>query len=313
MTRKSLIFAVCLATLGAFGVLSSNGIAARDPASISELAPADEYFGHMRLSPFGIRHMIFSLKDDLHHGRRKPDAIEHDALEVQDALQDWSMRYPHDTWIPSALWNLAILYEELPGDDARTHAVAVLEKVHDQYNGTAFATDAQRDLTRGIGVRPWPHWAGSPPASSSPLPASSSPIPSSSPLHSASPLRSALPLPSSAPLHSSSPLRSASPVPPTLPTIDEPSLLIAITETKNMDTSQAMALESKFWSLSHDGSDASYTRCAWQLAVLFESLPGATAQTQAVRLLAFLVDRYPSVVYGRWAMRDLERGVGLRT
>src|SRR6185437_14409613 len=102
------------------------------------------------------------------------------ALLVQDALQDWSTRYPRDSWIPAALWNLATLYEELPGDHARTHALAVLEKVRDQYVGTDFATSAQRDLTRGIGVRPWPHWAGSPPPSSSPS-ASPSPTSSSSP------------------------------------------------------------------------------------------------------------------------------------
>lgn len=270
-----MIFAVFLGTLAAFGVLSSNGIAARGPVTVSDLAPADEYFGRMRLSPFGIRHMIFSLKDDLHRGRRKPDAIEHDALEVQDALQDWSTRYPRDSWIPAALWNLAILYEELPGEDARTHALAVLEKIRDQCAGTQFAINAQRDLARGIGVRPWPHWAGSPPPTTSPPP--SSPLPSST------------------------------------PAIDQSSLLLAITAAKKIDTPQALALESKFWSLSHNGSDASYTRCAWELAAVFESLPGQTAQTHAVRLLAFLVDRYPDAIYGKWALRDLERGVGLRS
>jgi hypothetical protein len=278
MTRTSLIFALCLATLGAFALFSSNGIAARGPVSVSDLAPADEYFGHMRLSPFGIRHLIFSLKDDLHHGRRKPDAIAHDALEVQDALQDWSTRYPRDSWIPGALWNLAVLYEELPGDDSRTHAIAVLQKIRDQYAGTDFASNAQRDLARGIGVRPWPHWAGSPPPSSSP-----------------------------------SPSLSTSPAPSSTPAIDASSLLLAITAAKDMDTTQALALESKFWSLSHDGADPAYTRCAWELAAIFESLPGEAAQTQAIRLLAFLVDRYPDVVYGKWALRDLKRGVGLRS
>lgn len=276
MTRMSLIFAVCLATLEALGVFSSNGIAVRGPVSVSDLAPADEYFGRLRLSPFGIRHKIFSLKDDLHHGRRKPDAIEHDALDVQDALQDWSSRYPRDSWIPAALWNLAILYEELPGEDARTHAVAVLEKVRDQYAGTDVAANAQRDLTRGIGVRPWPHWAGSPPPSSTPLP---------------------------------SPSESPSARPPT----DAASLLLAITAAKNMNTTQATTLETTFWSLSRGGSDASYNRCAWELAAALESLPGETAQTHAIRLLAFLVDRYPDSIYGRWAMRDLKRGVGLRS
>jgi hypothetical protein len=265
MTRTCLIVAVFLATLGAFGVSASNGIAARGPVSVSDLAPADEYFGRLRLSPFGVRHMIFSLKYDLHHGRQKPDAIEHDALEVQDALQDWSTRYPRDSWIPAALWNLAILYEELPGDDARTHALAVLQKLRDQYSGSEFALDAQRDLTRGIGVRPGPHWAGSP-----------------------------------------------SPSPSATAAADEPSLLLAIMTPKKIDTSQALALESKFWSLSHGGDDASYARCAWELAAAFESLPGQTAQDHAIRLLALLVDRHPDSVYGKWALRDLERGVGLR-
>lgn len=282
MTRTSLIFAICLATLGAFAVLSSNGIAARGPVSVSDLAPADEYFGHLHLSPLGIRHTIFSLKYDLHRGRRKPDAIEHDALEVQDALQDWSVRYPRDSWIPAALWNLAVLYEELPGSDAQTHAVAVLQKLRDQYAGTDFATNAQRDLSRGIGVRPWPRWAGAPPAPGSP-PASGSPAPS--------------------PLSSPTSTPSAT---------DEASLLKAITAARG-NASQALALESRFWSLSHNGADASYVRCAWELAAAFESLPGPTAQTHAIRLLALLVDRYPDIIYGRWAMRDLKRGIGLRS
>jgi hypothetical protein len=242
----------------------------------------------MRLSPFGIRHMIFSLKDDFHHGRRKPDAVEHDALEVQDALQDWSTRYPRDSWIPAALWNLAVLYEELPGDDARTHAVAVLQKIRDRYAGTEFATNARRDLTRGIGVRPWPHWAGSPPPSSAASARASSALPSSSP--------------SLAP----------SLAPSAIPTIDASSLLLAITADKNLSSAQTLALESKFWSLSHGGNDPTYARCAWELAATFESLPGQTAQTHAIRLLALLVDRYPDVIYGRWAMRDLKRGVGSR-
>lgn len=257
MTRMSLALAVVLI------------FAAHGGAALSDLAPADEYFGHTHLSPLGIRHTILSLKDDLHHGRRKPDAIEHDALEVQDALQDWSTRYPRDSWIPSALWNLAVLYEELPGDDARTHAIAVLEKIRDGYSGTEFASNAQRDLARGIGVRPWPRWAGNPHPSAVPSPAAIA---------------------------------------------DAASLLNAIDGArKTTDVSSIVALEAKFWALSHNGADASYSRCAWELAAIYESMAGDTAQTHAIRMLAFLVDRYPDVIYGRWALRDLKRGVGLRT
>lgn len=254
------MFAVFLATLTALILSSPSGAAGSGPVSISDLAPADRYFGHMRLSPLGIRHTIFSLKDDLHHGRRKPDAIAHDALEVQDALQDWSAQYPHDSWLPAALWNLAVLYEELPGSDARTHALAVLQKLRDDYAGTAFAANAQRDLARGIGVRPWPHWAGAPPAAVSVTGAAA--------------------------------------------------LLPAIAAAKSVPA--ALAVESQFWTMSRNGTDGSYARAAWELAALYESLPGETAQTHAIRLLALLVDRYSDGIYGTWAMRDLKRGIGVR-
>ncbi len=269
MTGTKIALAICLATLTAFALSSPNGTAAAGPVSISDLAPADEYFGHMRLSPLGIRHMIFSLAADLHRARRKPDAIEHDALSVQDALQDWSTRYPRDSWLPAALWNLAVLYEELPGAGARLHAIAVLQKIRDDFSGTAFATNARRDLERGIGVRPWPRWAGTPPT-----PRSSS--------------------------SSSCTVSNAQ------------CLLGAIAAAKKTDASAALALEAQFWTLSHNGADAAYTRCAWELAARFESLPGETAQTHAIRLLAFLVDRHPEEIFGKWAMRDLKRGVGLR-
>jgi len=264
MTRRAFVLAICLATLTALALLSPNGTAAHGPVSVSDLAPADEYFGRMRMSPLGIRHMVFSLADDLHHARRKPDAIEHDALLIQDALQDWSSRYPRDSWLPAALWNLAVLFEELPGTHARDSAVAVLQTIREHYSGTVFAANAQRDLARGIGVRPWPHWAGA------------SPSPSCTVISSAD------------------------------------CLLRAITAAQKSDTSSAVALEARFWTLSRNGTDAAYTRCAWELAAVFESLPGETAQTHAIRLLALLVDRYPDVIFGKWAMRDLKRGVGLR-
>jgi len=48
------------------------------------------------------------------------------------------------------------------------------------------------------------------------------------------------------------------------------------------------------------------------LAAVYERLPGDDARQRAIRLLALLVDRFPAQVYAAWAMRDLERGVGVR-
>lgn len=144
------------AAIGAAQIFFSAGTAFSGPASFSDLAPADEYFGRDRMSPLVIRHRIFALKDDLHRGRKQPGDVAHDAGTVQDALQDWSSRFPRDPWIPSAAWNLATLYEELPGPGAQRSAVGLLQFVRVRYGQTQFAAYAAHDLTRGVGVRAYP-------------------------------------------------------------------------------------------------------------------------------------------------------------
>lgn len=298
MTRASLPAAVSLiATLTAFAVSSSNGIASHDPASISALAPADEYFGRLKLSPLGIRHEVLTLKDDFHHARARPDVIEHKAEDVEDSIDDWATRFPQDTWIASAAWQLATLFEELPGKDAHEHAIVVLELVRDRFPDSVFADDAKRDLARGVGIRPWPHWAGPDPESVAVAPSSGA---------SAKPQPQATSKPQSQ--------RTAA---PTAAPADPQSLVSAILVLQNStDAAHAAAvdqLEDRFWSLSHGGTDGAYERAAWELAATFERLPGTNSKAQAIRLLALLVDRYPGDIYGRWAMRDLSRGVGERS
>lgn len=215
------------------------------------------------MSPLGIRHKIFSLKDDLHHARANPDAIQNDASWVEDALQDWIRRFPRDPWLPATAWNLAILYEELPGAEAQAHAVALLRTVRDRFADSTYAGNAARDLSRGVGVRPWPKWAKHPADDADSL------------------------------------------VQAILALADEPDATQGLAE--------AQSLEARYWTLSRNGDDAAYARAAWELAVAYERLPGSDVRMRAIRLLALLVDRYSSSVYGRWALRDLARGIGERS
>jgi hypothetical protein len=257
---------MCWAALLVLGLSSVDGAATRGSVSISALAPADEYFGRLKLSPFGIRHKIFSLKDDLHHGRMRPDSIEHDAELIDDALRDWFARYPQDPWLPATAWNLATLYEELPGQEAQSLATTTLAFVQKSFADTPYAGLAARNIKRGVGVRPWPHWAGlSPP--------------------------------------------SAAPSPIVAETPNDASSLVASILAQS-DAHGANTLEARYWALSKGGADPSYARAAWQLAALYERLPGEDSRKRAIRFLALLVDRYEDSVYGRWALRDLERGVG---
>ncbi len=237
-------------------------------AVVSDLAPADEYFGHVHISVVRMHHQVFALKDDVHHEREHPDAILRETDQINDAYFDWAHQFPKDRWLPRTGWELATLYEELPGSAARDRAIALLDFLRDGFKSSSFADASQRELARGIGIRPWPRWAG-----------------------------------------------------PEPPPSDALGLLTAIKNAEAQAAGKpeseagdetAKALEEAFRAQSHDGDDIRYAGCAWELAVLYQYLPGEPARDGAIRMLALVLDRYPRTQYGTWSLRDLIRGVGVR-
>lgn len=94
---------------------------------LTRTAPADEYFGALKYSPLGIRNEVIRINKYLDKGWGY--RMEHDALEVDDAVSDWQKQYPHDTTLPATLFDAIKLLErvETPGTkDAATHLRAVL-------------------------------------------------------------------------------------------------------------------------------------------------------------------------------------------
>lgn len=61
-------------------------------------APADEYFGHTKLSPIGVRNELTRIAKylDVGWGGR----MTQDTVWVLDALDDWQHQYPHDYELP---------------------------------------------------------------------------------------------------------------------------------------------------------------------------------------------------------------------
>ncbi|MGB8267522.1 MAG: hypothetical protein WCE44_14430 [Candidatus Velthaea sp.] len=88
----------------------------------SSLAPADQYFGRMKMSILGIRNTIHDM--DVRASYQAPSDVQYiynKLLLVEDALHDWQAKYPHDTWIPKMTYGLAMVYKKLPLDDAQVH------------------------------------------------------------------------------------------------------------------------------------------------------------------------------------------------
>lgn len=151
-------------------------------ATLTHAAPADRYFGKLKMSALRIRYEITQLKTDYEYHRRMPGDVLHLLAFTEDAYYQWAAAYPKDSWLPSTGYNLAKLFEELPGYGARDGAVRALTYVRTHFKNTRYSKASLADLKRGIPVRPEPAWAV--PATPSPAPSgtpSSSPIPSPTP------------------------------------------------------------------------------------------------------------------------------------
>ena len=69
-------------------------------AGMRDLAPADQYFGRMKMSVLGIRNELDGLERRAIGGDRNVPAMAGKLALVDDAMNDWRAHYPRDTWLP---------------------------------------------------------------------------------------------------------------------------------------------------------------------------------------------------------------------
>jgi hypothetical protein len=158
-------------------------------------APADQYFGKLKMSALRIRYETMQLKKRYETHQLLPEQAEHLLLLTQDAFGQWARAYPRDPWLASTGYAIAALYGELPGATARDHAVALYVYVKTSFPTTSYAASSRTALHHGVAVKPDPAWAIAMRAPS-PSPAAS---PSSSPGTSSPPTPAASPSPSPVP------------------------------------------------------------------------------------------------------------------
>ncbi len=105
----------------------------------ANLAPADRYFGRLKMSILGIRNQLKDLAERLD---AKPEDAEHvydKAVLVEDALHDWQKQFPRDPWIPKYGYALAQLYGKIATDDARVRRNDTLDWLIATYPESEYA------------------------------------------------------------------------------------------------------------------------------------------------------------------------------
>ena len=123
-----------------------------------KVAPADEYFGKLKLSILGIRNTIkdMGLKADADQAHAVSIVMGSVGL-TEDAMRDWEKKYPRDTWVPPAILSLERLYAKVDSDAAREHAKSVMAWLLHAYPTSAPGKIARKELAENlVGAKPQP-------------------------------------------------------------------------------------------------------------------------------------------------------------
>ena len=105
------------------GVALADSTVKSSTAPAAKVAPADSYFGRLKMSILGIQNVIKDMRLRIEADPSKTPTIFGALATVEDAMHEWESQYPHDVWIAKDLLALEITYLEAP--DQRAHALAV--------------------------------------------------------------------------------------------------------------------------------------------------------------------------------------------
>ena len=177
---------------------------------LAKLAPADEYFGPLRMSGLAIRMRIDVLGRRYHARSESDDDLLHDAGDVETALHLWSGRYPHDTWLAPTAFHLAQLYAVIQTPVARVRAAAAFRYVGGSFGATHDAHLARLRIAQGFPALHVESPIASPTPSTSPFPDGTMPTVVSSPTTSGAPVAGS-PAPAASMTASAPPTPSPSP------------------------------------------------------------------------------------------------------
>lgn len=110
-----------------------------------KVAPADEYFGKLKMSILGIRNTIKDqgLKIDVDPSKA-PSTSGAIAL-TEDAIHDWQHKYPCDSWLPSTLLGLERFYLKIHTDDGVKHVHSTFAWLRHDYPKSSVVQLARRE------------------------------------------------------------------------------------------------------------------------------------------------------------------------
>jgi hypothetical protein len=149
--------ASCIATCPDVGSARQDAPAKKAPVQTSEaaqyaarlaamrlLAPADEYFGQLKMSILGIKNTIrdLGLRYDVNHDIARQTVAS--AALTEGAIRDWEHKYPRDREVPRAMYFLQRLYAHILDAQAQLKAKATAAWLFTDYPKSAQARELKK-------------------------------------------------------------------------------------------------------------------------------------------------------------------------
>jgi hypothetical protein len=163
-----------------------------------KVAPADEYFGKLKMSILGIRNTIKDQGLKVDYEPEKAATTFNAIALTEDAIHDWQRKYPCDGWIPGTLYALQHFYGKIHTDDGVKHVHATFAWLRHDFPKSSFVQIARREDGQASAAPPAPPVAAIPPGPAS-TPAPGVPASSASIVAPAAGQSLATPVPGTAP------------------------------------------------------------------------------------------------------------------
>lgn len=102
------------------------------------VAPADRYFGKMKMSILGVRNSINDLTATISLNPESFNSVIHKAEMVEDVLHDWATQYPTDPWLPKYTHSLVVLYQKCH-ETGDIHRLRTQDWLNEKFPDSTFA------------------------------------------------------------------------------------------------------------------------------------------------------------------------------
>jgi hypothetical protein len=120
---------------------------------VMRVAPADEYFGRLKMSILGIRNQLHDLALRLQFTPAKTEDVLGSAAMVEDAVHDWEHKYPADPWLPKSVFDLTSLYANVHTAHGHSNAARCLRWLLTRYGRTRYGEMARLQIKPQVGLR----------------------------------------------------------------------------------------------------------------------------------------------------------------